>query len=172
MKNLIFIGGIHGVGKGTFCDKVSSHTNTIHLSSSDLIKWTEISSIKNKNVLNIDLTQERLLIGLEKTIENNRRYILDGHFCLLNKENIPTNIPFETFKKINPKKLIVITEDIKIISDRLNDRDDKFYSEELLEKFQEKEKKRAKEIAQKLNIELLCYNNNFKEALNFINHVL
>jgi len=170
MNNLIFIGGIHGVGKGTFCNKVSSQTNTIHLSSSELIKWTEISSIQNKNVLNINLTQERLLLGLRKTINNNNRYILDGHFCLLNKENIPTNVPFETFEEISPKKIIVITEDISIISERLNNRDGKFYSLELIEKLQKKEKERAKEVAQKLNIKLLSYMGNFQDALSFINH--
>lgn len=172
MKNLIFIGGIHGVGKGTLCKKLSSSSKLIHLASSDLIKWSEISSVKNKTVNNVLNTQERLISGLEKQIIEDKKYLLDGHFCLLNSKNIPVVVPFETFKRINPKGIILVTEKIKLISQRLNNRDNVFYSQELLENFQNREKEQAKKTAEKLNIRLLYYNNNFEEALNFIDNLL
>tara|TARA_R110001606_G_scaffold395971_1_gene569258 strand:- start:1953 stop:2471 length:519 start_codon:yes stop_codon:yes gene_type:complete len=172
MNNLIFVGGIHGVGKGTFCKKVLSKTNSIHLSCSNLIKWTEISSIQNKKVTNINETQERLILGLEKAIENNNKYILDGHFCLLNKENIISNVPFETFEKINPKGIIIISEEVEVIFKRLNLRDNLSYSIELLQGFQDREIARAKEVAKKLKVELFIFKNNFNEALNFIDKKL
>ena len=150
MNNLIFVGGIHGVGKGTFCKKVLSKTNSIHLSCSNLIKWTEISSIQNKKV----------------------KYILDGHFCLLNKENIISNVPFETFEKINPKGIIIISEEVEVIFKRLNLRDNLSYSIELLQGFQDREIARAKEVAKKLKVELFIFKNNFNEALNFIDKKL
>lgn len=172
MKNLIFIGGIHGVGKGTFCSEISNQTNSIHLSCSNLIKWTEISSVQNKKVLNINDTQERLLFGLEKATNKNNKYLLDGHFCLLNKENTPTNVSLETFEKIKPKGVIVVYEDIDVISNRLNKRDNLSYSLELIEEFQNKEISRAKEVAKRLEVELFFYKNNFYEALNYINNTL
>ena len=38
MKNIIFIGGIHGVGKGTLCEKVCNDLNIRHLSASEVLK--------------------------------------------------------------------------------------------------------------------------------------
>jgi len=38
-KEIIFIGGIHGVGKGTLCKRIASDLNIIHLSASEVLKW-------------------------------------------------------------------------------------------------------------------------------------
>lgn len=37
-SNIIFIAGIHGVGKSTLCKKLSSRYNIEHYSASELIK--------------------------------------------------------------------------------------------------------------------------------------
>lgn len=172
VKKIIFVGGIHGVGKGTFCNRVSNLTNLVHLSSSSLIKWTEISSIENKKVIDINKTQERLVLGLEKATNQNNKYLLDGHFCLLDKENSTTNVPLKTFKRINPKGIIILQEDVNIIYRRLSNRDNLSYPLEVLSQLQKKEISRAKEVALRLKIELFTYNNNFDDALNFINNTL
>ena len=39
---IIFIGGIHGVGKGTICKEIASKTDIIHITASEIIKWNEI----------------------------------------------------------------------------------------------------------------------------------
>jgi len=56
MKNIIFIGGIHGVGKGTLCEKVCNDLNLLHLSASEVLKWEEISEKENKLVEGFNLT--------------------------------------------------------------------------------------------------------------------
>ena len=65
-KNIIFIGGIHGVGKGTVCKEIASKTDLIHITASEILKWNEISSSDNKFVNNISSTQERLIINSRK----------------------------------------------------------------------------------------------------------
>lgn len=102
-RNIIFIGGIHGVGKGTICKEISSNTGLIHFTASEILKWEEISERGNKFVGNIASTQGRLINGLKKLIKNNKKYILDGHFCLLNSDGIPSRIDEVTFDQINPK---------------------------------------------------------------------
>ena len=62
MKNIIFIGGIHGVGKGTLCEKVCNELNLQHLSASEVLKWEEISEKENKLVNDFTLTQNRLIL--------------------------------------------------------------------------------------------------------------
>ena len=117
MNTIIFIGGIHGSGKGTVCNKIISEFNITHLTASEVLKWTEIKKQNEKVVENIIETQEKLIYNLNKIIKKDTYYLLDGHYCLINKNKEPEKIPLEFFKKIAPKKLILVvapTTEIKI----------------------------------------------------------
>ena len=151
MKNIIFIGGIHGVGKGTLCEKVCNDLNLQHLSASEVLKWEEISEKENKLVKDFNLTQNRLITNLQRIVRENERYVLDGHYCLLNKYNVPEKIEFDTFKRLNPFAFIIVVDDVQEIKRRLENRDRKEYDFELLSKFQELELEYSKELAERLN---------------------
>lgn len=158
MKNLIFIGGIHGSGKGIICDEIIKSSNLIHLTASQILKWEELSSQENKEVQNINETQDRLVKNLQSIISNNQRYLLDGHYSLLNKTGVPEKVPLSTFESISPSKLILVVANPEIIVERLKKRDLKNYSTEYISKFQELEIEYAKEIEQYLKIPLLTIN--------------
>ena len=66
MKNdIIFIGGIHGVGKGTLCERIESELGIVHLSASEVLKWKDFNvDSSDKRVADIDATQDRLLKNL------------------------------------------------------------------------------------------------------------
>ena len=50
-NNIIFIGGIHGVGKGTICKKITDQfSDLVHISASTLLKWEEISAPENSRI--------------------------------------------------------------------------------------------------------------------------
>ena len=71
--NIIFIGGVHGVGKGYLCDNITLKLlNIKHLSSSEVLKWDKG---KNKEVRNIKNNQDKLVINLFKIIEPNKNYM-------------------------------------------------------------------------------------------------
>ena len=108
MNNLYFIGGIHGVGKGTICKEIISDFNITHLSASEVLKWEEISSLENKKVNDFELSQNILISNLNQITEPTKNYLLDGHFCLLNSENEPEKINKETFIELNPKAFIIL----------------------------------------------------------------
>lgn len=91
-RKIIFLGGIHGVGKGTLYNQLKLKYDIPHFSASKLLKWTEISLPDNKKVVDFDLTQERLLRGIGDNILHDRLTILDGHFSLLNNKGIPEPI--------------------------------------------------------------------------------
>jgi len=177
MKNIIFIGGIHGVGKGTLCRKVCNDLNLRHLSASEVLKWEEISDKENKLVKDFTLTQNRLITNLQQIVRENERYVLDGHYCLLNKDNIPEKIDFDTFRTLNPFAFIIVVDDVQEIKKRLENRDNREYDFDLLLKFQELELKYSKELAEQLNKPHLTLKseetNNFKTFLydeNFTRH--
>lgn len=169
MKNIIFIGGIHGVGKGTLCKEIALKTDLIHITASEVLKWNEISSTDNKLVQNISSTQERLLLGLKNLIEKDKQYLLDGHFCLLNSNGIPSKIDEETFDCINPKIISIVIDDVVKIVERLDKRDNKKYDAQTLNELQEMEIEYAKYLSDKYSIPYIeIKNNDFKSLLKII----
>ena len=152
MKNIIFIGGIHGVGKGTICKEIALKTDIVHLTASQILKWEEISDSDNKLVKNITSTQDRLIKGLKNLIKKDKKYILDGHFCLLNSNQVPSRIDEETFDQINPKVIAIVIDDIQEIAKRLETRDGKIYDTKVLNQLQQMETEYAKYLSDKYSI--------------------
>ena len=53
-KNILFVGGIHGVGKGTICNRIEKFITIETVSASDLLKWSEVvKDSRSKTVQNI-----------------------------------------------------------------------------------------------------------------------
>lgn len=171
MKNIIFIGGIHGSGKGKICDEIISNHRINHLTASEVLKWTEISEQNSKTVANITNTQNRLISNLQKIIKENETYLLDGHYCLLNSQNQPEKIPIQTFIDINPNKLLLVITNAKEVKNRLETRDNKIYELSLIENFQNLEIEYANEISKVMSKPILIIdslNYNLDNLLNFI----
>lgn len=155
LSNVVFIGGVHGVGKSTICQHICRELNMEYLSASELLKWKDINEDeKNKKVEDIPFTQNRLITGLKNRLQEDKSYLLDGHYCLLNKDNEVVNISLDTFKQINPITLILILGNVKEIKKRLENRDNKPYEYELLEHLQNSELTYAKFLSEVLNLPL------------------
>jgi len=168
--NIIFIGGIHGVGKSTICQKICCELNMEYLSASELINWKDLNEdIKNKKVKDIPFTQNRLINGLLNTIQKGRYYLLDGHFCLLNEKAEVEKISIDVFMQINPKALGLILGDIREVKTRLDFRDNRIYEYGLLEQLQNSELDYAKELSVALNVPL--YIEEYNDAMNISNHL-
>ena len=170
IKNIVFIGGIHGVGKTTVCKELSKISNFEYLSASEVINWSQIELSKKKNVDSIQETQSRLLFGLSNLVDETKKYILDGHFCLLNNEEQIIDIPLETFKAINPLSLNIIVDSAQNISQRLEKRDNIKYSIEFLDNMQEREMRYARHISDILKIPLI--KGEFRHYDNILKHVI
>lgn len=150
-----FIGGIHGVGKSTICRKICAVTNLTYLSASALLRWAEINpDPRDKKVINISMTQMRLIDALERAIRPNTSYLLDGHYCLLDGEGKITPITQEVFIQINPASLGVIIGDIATVSRRLEQRDGKKYEQTLLREMQRAETDHARRMCLLLGLPL------------------
>ncbi|GED17196.1 ATP-binding protein [Aneurinibacillus migulanus] len=175
MKKIIFVGGIHGVGKTSFCNELSSSHNLLHYSASKLIAQEKKEQFsKNKYIDNIDKNQDLLIEAINNYTPDNKWFLLDGHFCLLNKEGIITKVPEETFHIMRPQGIIVLKDCIENIVLKLRKRDGTDYDINLLQSFQKAELDYSRLISHELNIPLLIYNiTDPKDALySFINTVL
>ncbi|MDN5201955.1 ATP-binding protein [Fulvivirgaceae bacterium BMA10] len=171
-QNIIFIGGIHGVGKGNVCTKIQQKMDLEHLSASEVLKWSEVSpDTSNKLVKDISDTQDRLINRLKSLINPNKRYILDGHFCLFDAFGKIHKIPLTTFEKISPFVISVVTSDVEIVNERLRKRDGKSYSQNILNEMQETEIDQAVSIANSLNIPFfIIKNDDSSELVKFLSN--
>lgn len=158
-KKIFFIGGIHGVGKGTICKKISDTININSITASSLLKWEEVpeSVGHNKKVNDIPDTQNRLLYGINQLNQGN--YLVDGHFCLLNSNEKIVGVSFEIFNSMNPINLALLVQEPRLIAERLYLRDGLKYDTNLISEMQETEITHAKTISDKLKIQLFIIEN-------------
>ena len=161
---IIFVGGVHGVGKSTFASMIKSKNSQIDcLSCSDIIKWENSA---HKEVENVGETQNKLLRNLPYFIDQDKNYILDGHFCLLTENGGIERVPIEVFETMSPLMIVVLIEEPNVICQRLNQRDSHNYSLELITEFQRKEIIYAKEVADTLGVPLEeCNSTNRKNVI-------
>lgn len=154
LKNIAFVGGIHGVGKSTVCKMICLELGIGYLSASQILKWDYINPTNTKSVSDISHNQNLLISGLSNISKSNDYYLLDGHYSLMNSQNLITKIPFDTFQIINPISLGIVIGNISEIKERLEKRDNQHYDYDILEEMQKIEIDYAHEIAEKLRINL------------------
>lgn len=163
-KNIIFVGGIHGVGKTTFCNNLSKELSLEHFSSSTLISMLDSQRIKqNKRVDDIKNNQSILLEAVNYFLNSDRVYLLDGHFCLIDGNSCIQKIPISVFELLGIKGIILLFDCEEKILKKFKKRDARDYSLEFIKKFQEEEMLYAKYVAKKIKVPLRVINISKKE---------
>ena len=160
---LVFLGGVHGVGKTTLCNEVFKPINFYCVTASSLIKEYGLAIQKNKQVNNIEHNQVALIEQLNKEKKNYNKIALDGHFCLINNSNKIEPIEIGVFRDINPKILILLQDCPVKITKRLVGRDKNKWNTSLVEEFQNREQQHAQYISNMLNIPLHIIDNRVDE---------
>lgn len=157
-RKIVFVGGIHGVGKSTLCDSICLHSDATHYSASELIsKFGKVNHSTNKLVANINKNQDVLISAVNEYL-NEGVYLLDGHFCLLNQDGNITEVPIATFESLAPVSIIVLFDEPNRIYARLKERDKERYDIESLSSFQNKELAYSEYAAHKLGLPYLKAN--------------
>lgn len=150
---MIFISGIHGVGKSYFCKKLKEITGVESYTSSSLIEQRKkVSFSVDKKIIDINDNQNYLLLAVEELKTKNSFFVLDGHFCLLDIEGNITRIPEQTFIDLKPEAIVLLTEKEEIIAERRMYRDGIEIDLAITRRFQEAEIGYAKEIAMRLGV--------------------
>ena len=152
---MIFISGVHGVGKSYFCNLVKEATGIECYSASSLIRDRKKHGFPaDKRVADIDENQLYLLAAVDDLRASVGEFLLDGHFCLLNTEGEITRIPLDTFTTLKPEAIVLLTEDPDIIAKRRQERDNVEHKASDIKAFQDEEIKYAKEVADILQVPL------------------
>lgn len=152
---MIFISGIHGAGKSYFCESVKAAFGFDTYSASMLIAERKKAGFaRDKLIPDIDENQQYLVSAVQDLNAINSLYLLDGHFCLLDKQGKVTRVPKDTFISINPDAIILLTEKPEIIASRRMQRDGINHNIDSISRFQDEEIAYAKEISDLLSVTL------------------
>lgn len=154
-KTITFVAGVHGVGKTTFCKELALIKKTNHYSSSELIRlYNSKLEFVDKKITDVQGNQDALINSIKENIEDTN-FILDGHFTLFNKFNEVIKVPIDTFQKLNPQKIILMTLDPMKLITRLNKRKENQLTMEQIKLLQQNEIQQAQKISTLLNIKLI-----------------
>lgn len=164
---LIFVGGIHGVGKTTLSRRVATLLGVEHVTAGDLIRAAAAPAdilsggVGGKAVPDVNANQGRLLRGL-RTYRAGRQaagtqtlgLLLDGHFCLFNLAEQVTEVPFAVFDALQPVAVLLVEADPRTVARRLVVRDGDAVTVETLRALAASECARALSVATRLHVPL------------------
>jgi len=163
-SSMLFVGGVHGVGKSTMCQKALGPIGYRCETASSLIAAYGNRVHREKMVADVAANQVALLEQLRISRKQYLRFILDGHFTLINAKGKIERIESDVFAEINPDRLILIKGDPKVISSRLSARDGRKWDCGLLEKFQHEEEEHAYYVAKKIGVPLQIFDSSIGYA--------
>ncbi len=152
---MIFISGVHGVGKSYFCNLIKDKLGIETYTASSLISERKKQPFAaDKLVPDIDINQQFLLAAVDELRTSGTNFVLDGHFCLLNQDGDITRIGIETFTTLKPDAILLLTETPEIIAQRRKSRDGLECHSEGIRQAQEAEVSYAQEVAALLAVDL------------------
>lgn len=156
-SKLVFIGGIHGVGKSTFCEMLEAkHHNLERFSASNLIKsYKSNAYTTDKKVEEIIDNQNVLVNAFNAQKKLKDVVLLDGHFCLFDNQNNPQIIPKSVFQDLKVQLFILLTAPIDLVLRRIESRDKITYLRDKFIELQNHEIATARKISLELGKPLI-----------------
>ena len=170
---VVFVAGVHGVGKTYLCERFAAHSGIRHSSASALIKEERKSANweSNKLVSDIDSNQIALTAAVKRITADSKKLLLDGHFVLKNANGELAAIHADTFKDLNLSAVLLIESDAETVRQRLLSRDSNAMAGDIAD-FLRTERERAISFSELLVVPLMILQNpsqqEFDDNLNNI----
>ncbi len=154
-NSLLFMGGVHGVGKSTLAEEMPKLMGYQHFNAGDLISARRKKMTKaEKRVQDIKGNQDVLLEEIRRIQTRHRRLLITGHFTLLNQEGKIEPVDVAVFRTMKPDRLILLQGNAEMIRDNLQNRDHKKYDLSFIRKWQAEEKAQARCVSDTLGVHL------------------
>lgn len=165
---MIFVGGVHGVGKSHFCSLAKERFGISAYSSGILIaSYSKSNYLPDKKVEDVARNQYILKLALQDIERMEKCYLLDGHFCLYNKSGEIEEIASSVYEELRPQAILILTALPSVLYERLSSRDGIKYSLDGLEDFQKHEIQYASKIASILGVPIGVFSD-MEECLEFV----
>ena len=123
--SVIFLAGVHGVGKGFLGEPVASSMGLAHLTASQLIREEKGQATWgiDKKASDLDDNQLALIRAIGQRRLTHPSILLDGHFVLRDTQGVLTPLATSVFKELHLTGVILLTEAERVIAGRLALRD-------------------------------------------------
>ncbi|WP_310384455.1 ATP-binding protein [Roseateles sp.] len=123
--SVIFLAGVHGVGKGFIGAPVAQALGVSHFTASQLIREEKGQATwgRDKKASDLDDNQRALIRAVNQRRLTHNSILLDGHFVLRNAQGTLTLLEMEVFSELHLAGVILLTEESNIIASRLAVRD-------------------------------------------------
>ena len=154
---VIFVAGVHAVGKTTACSHAAGALNIAHYTASGLIKAEKATAIplRGKVAADIEGNQHLLIRGVRKALDESKgRMILDGHFSLPDTRGEFQVVELEVFRALTLSGVVVFHDEPEAIVARRHLRDGERHSRETITHHQELELAHARLVSAELQIPL------------------
>ena len=155
--NVVFLAGVHGVGKGYLGIPVASSLGIVHCTASQLIRdekgratWWE-----DKLVAEVDDNQLALISAVNRRRESTRTMLLDGHFVLRGGAGGLIRLATDVFSSLRLSGVILLCDDAEVIAARLASRDGVSTSSESIAELAAEEAAHARAVCCTLDIPLI-----------------
>lgn len=154
---IVFVAGVHAVGKTTACEEAARVCAVPHYSASGLIRQEKQAAIpeRGKVVADIGGNQELLIKGVRRVLAHGAgRVLLDGHFTLSNQEGEIEKVAFEVFRMLSVDCAVIYQDDPIAIANRLAERDGEARPVDLVARHQSEELSHAQNVSSQLGVPL------------------
>ena len=151
---IIFVAGIHGVGKTSVCQEVTKVLPIQYHTASQLIREEKAAAIASNSKLVADVEGNQLLLiqAVRRVAAAHGRILLDGHFTLRNQLGNIELVDVSVFANLGITGIAVYKDEPEIIAQRINQRDGMAYSIEDIGNHQAEEIAHSRLVSSALNI--------------------
>lgn len=155
--NVIFVAGIHAVGKSTACKVVSDAFGIPHFTASQIIRDEKSTAVSANSKLVADVVDnQRLLIQGVARLLKDRNLLLDGHFTMRRKSDAGIEpIHVEVFRDLHVGSVVLFTDHPEKISKRMHARDGVLHPVEMFQSHQDAEIAHAKHVTDTLGLPIV-----------------
>jgi len=164
---VFFLAGVHGVGKGYLGAPVAKTLGISHCTASHLIREEKGKSTwdNNKKTADLDDNQVALIRAVEHRRSESSDILLDGHFVLRDSAGALVPLEQSVFAAMRLSGVILLTEDVQTIRDRLSVRDGVAKSVMEISELIDAESAHALAVCQAISLPLLVIHSPTESAI-------
>lgn len=151
---IIFVAGIHGVGKTYLGSPAAKNIGLRHATASQLIQEERglQSWGSDKRVASVDENQAALISATNRLRANGQNLLLDGHFVLRGANGGLNKINSQVFRDLQIGAVLLLQARIEIVVNRLQARGDMSWTVSELQNLAEQEEAHAARVSAELGI--------------------
>jgi adenylate kinase len=151
---IVFVGGIHGVGKTYLGAPTAKHLGIRHATASQLIREERglQSWGADKRVKGIDENQAALISATNRLRSGGQKLLLDGHFVLRGATGELNEIAPQVFRDLKIGAVLLLHASVDVVFERLQARGDTSWTESELHMLTEREEAHARRVSADLDV--------------------